>query len=123
MIEQARRTNDYKADWVVEKIKNEALIFEKENGREAVISCMGLAFKPNIDDLRESPALYISENLNHSLSVVVVEPNISTHDSLQLVSYKQGLQADICVYLVDHSQFSKLKLKDGDLDFCGLKGI
>ena len=123
MIEQARRTNDYKADWVVEKIKNQALQFEKENGRVPVIACMGLAFKPDIDDLRESPALYISENLNHSLNVVVVEPNISIHDSLQLVSYKQGLQADICVYLVAHSQFSKLKLKGDDLDFCGLKGV
>jgi UDP-N-acetyl-D-mannosaminuronic acid dehydrogenase len=123
MIEQARRTNDYKADWVVEKIKNKALQFEKDNGRVPAIACMGLAFKSDIDDLRESPALYISENLNHSLNIVVVEPNISTHDSLQLVPYKQGLQADICVYLVAHSQFSKLKLKDGDLDFCGLKGV
>jgi len=123
IIEQARRTNDYKSDWVIEKIKNHTLQFEEDNGRAPTIACMGLAFKPDIDDLRESPALYISENLNHSLSVVVVEPNISTHDTLQLVSYKQGLQADICVYLVAHSQFSKLKLKSGDLDFCGLKGI
>ena len=122
MIEQARRTNDYKSDWVVEKIKNTALKFEKNNGSKPTIACMGLAFKPDIDDLRESPALYISESLSKLFDVVVVEPNISTYDSLQLVSYEQGLQADICVYLVTHSQFSKLKLKDGDLDFCGLKG-
>jgi UDP-N-acetyl-D-mannosaminuronic acid dehydrogenase len=121
MIEQARRTNDYKADWVVEKIKNKALQFEKNNKRVPIIACMGLAFKPDIDDLRESPALYISENLSHSLNVVAVEPNIASHDSLQLVPYEQGLQADICVYLVAHSQFNRLKLKSGDLDFCGLK--
>lgn len=121
IIEQARRVNDHKADWVIEKIKNHAIQFEKDNGKVPVIACMGLTFKPDIDDLRESPALYISENLNNSFGVVVVEPNISTHDTLQLVSYEQGLQADICVYLVAHSQFSKSKLKSGDLDFCELK--
>jgi UDP-N-acetyl-D-mannosaminuronic acid dehydrogenase len=120
MIEQARRTNDYKADWVVEKIKYQALLFEKENGRIPTIACMGLAFKPDIDDLRESPALYISENLNHSLNIVVVEPNIETHSSLRLVSYKQGLLADICVYLVSHIQFSVNNIKENDLDFCGI---
>jgi UDP-N-acetyl-D-mannosaminuronic acid dehydrogenase len=123
MIEQARRTNDYKADWVIEKIKNQALQFEKDNERTPLIACMGLAFKPDIDDLRESPALYISENLSPSLSIVVVEPNIETHNSFKLVSYEQGLQADICVYLVAHSQFDILKLKVGDLDFCGLKTV
>ena len=123
MIEQARRTNDYKADWAIEKIKNQALQFEKDNGIAPTIACMGLAFKPNIDDLRESPALYISENLSHSLNVVVVEPNIGTHDSLRLVPYKQGLQADICIYLVAHRQFDRLKLKSVDLDFCGLKEV
>ena len=123
MIEQARRTNDYKADWAIEKIKNQALQFEKDNGIAPTIACMGLAFKPNIDDLRESPALYISENLSHSLNVVVVEPNIETHDSLRLVPYKQGLQADICIYLVAHRQFDRLKLKSVDLDFCGLKEV
>jgi UDP-N-acetyl-D-mannosaminuronic acid dehydrogenase len=121
MIEQARRTNDYKADWVVEKIKNEALIFEKENGREATITCMGLVFKPNIDDLRESPALYISEKLSHSLNIVVVEPNIKLHHSLQLVTYLEGLKSDICVYLVAHNQFDADNIKENDLDFCGIK--
>jgi len=123
MIEQARRTNDYKADWVIEKIKNHTLQFEKDNGRVPEIACMGLAFKPDIDDLRESPALYIAKNLSFLSNIVVVEPNIATYNSFKLVSYEQGLKADICVYLVAHSQFSKLKLKSSDLDFCGLKGI
>ena len=121
MVEQARRTNDYKADWVVEKIFNSALKFERNNGFKPTIACMGLAFKPDINDLRESPALYISKKISHSLNVVVVEPNIAAHDSLHLVPYKQGLQADICVYLVAHNQFDKLQLKAVDLDFCGLK--
>ena len=123
IVEQARRTNDFKPDWVVEKIKNQALKFEKDHRRMPKIACMGLAYKPDIDDLRESPALYIAENLSSSFDIVVVEPNIATHDFLNLVSYEQGLQADICVYLVAHSQFDILELKDGDLDFCGLKEL
>jgi UDP-N-acetyl-D-mannosaminuronic acid dehydrogenase len=121
MIEQARRTNDYKADWVIEKIKNQSLQFEKENGIAPTIACMGLAFKPNIDDLRESPALYISEKLNYLLNIVVVEPNIEAHDFLQLVPYLEGLKADICIYLVAHNQFDIDNVKENDLDFCGLK--
>jgi UDP-N-acetyl-D-mannosaminuronic acid dehydrogenase len=121
MIEQARRTNDYKADWVVEKIKNQVLQFEKDHGRLPTISCMGLTFKPNIDDLRESPALYIAEKLSHSLDIKVVEPNIESHHFLQLIPYLEGLKADICIYLVDHNQFDIGNVKEKDLDFCGLK--
>ena len=82
---------------------------------------MGLAFKPDIDDLRESPALYISEKLNHSLNIVAVEPNIESHHFLQLVPYLEGLKADICIYLVAHDQFDVNNIKENDLDFCGLK--
>jgi UDP-N-acetyl-D-mannosaminuronic acid dehydrogenase len=121
MVEQARRTNDYKAVWVVEKIKNQVLQFEKENGKMPTVTCMGLAFKPNIDDLRESPALYISESLSKLFDVVVVEPNIEEHYSLQLMPYSEGLKSDICVYLVAHSQFNVDNIKENDLDFCGVK--
>jgi len=58
LIKTSREVNNYKTEWVIEKIKNAALSFEAENGRKAKIACMGLAFKPDIDDLRESPALY-----------------------------------------------------------------
>jgi len=120
MIEQARRTNDYKADWVVEKIKEQALIFEKECGRRAAISCMGLAFKPDIDDLRESPALYIAQELNKVLDIVAVEPNIQEHKKLKLVNLEDGVMSDICVYLVFHSEFINIDLNKWDLDFCGI---
>jgi UDP-N-acetyl-D-mannosaminuronic acid dehydrogenase len=121
MIEQARRTNDYKADWVVEKIKDEALIFEKDNGRKATIACMGLAFKPNIDDLRESPALYITQKLSdEGFKVLAVEPNIYSHESLNIVSLEIGLESDICAYLVAHSEFHYYHVRESDLDFCGL---
>jgi len=59
MIKQARLTNIYKREWVIGKIKMAADDFKKKNKRAAVIACMGLAYKPDIDDLRESPALEI----------------------------------------------------------------
>ena len=120
LIEQARRTNDYKADWVIEKVKNKALEFELKEGRKPIIACMGLAFKPDIDDLRESPALFIAESLNKEFSVVAVEPNIESHNSLKLVSLDNLEQADIKVYLVKHKQFANHKIGCNDLDFCGI---
>jgi len=121
LIEQARRTNDLKPDWVVQKIKEHVLAFKKDFGRMPNLSCMGLTYKPDTDDLRESPALYIAEELNSSFDITVVEPNIKLHASLNLVTYEQGLQADVCIYLVAHSEFGVLELKDRDLDFCGLQ--
>jgi UDP-N-acetyl-D-mannosaminuronic acid dehydrogenase len=119
MVEQARRTNDYKADWVVEKIKNHSLKFEKDNGRVPTIVCMGLAFKPDIDDLRESPALYIAKELAKTIDIKVVEPNIKSYKDLELIDLEDGLGMDICIYLVAHEQFKGVNIKENDLDFCG----
>jgi UDP-N-acetyl-D-mannosaminuronic acid dehydrogenase len=120
MVEQARRTNDYKAEWVISKIKDNAINFEKKHGRKPIIACMGLAFKADIDDLRQSPALHIALELNKELNVVVVEPNISKFSILDLVSLEIGLESDICVYLVPHTVFKKVKIKNADLNFCGM---
>jgi UDP-N-acetyl-D-mannosaminuronic acid dehydrogenase len=122
MIEQARRTNDYKADWVVEKIKNKILQFEKDNGRTPTVVCMGLAFKPDIDDLRESPALYIVQELKKSINLKVVEPNIKSYKNLDVIELREGLNMDICIYLVAHRQFKKCNIKKSDLVFCGSIG-
>ena len=119
MIEQARRTNDRKADWVVGKVKEQVVKFEKEKGRVPTIACMGLAFKPDIDDLRESPALYIAQELGKDIDIKVVEPNIKAYKDLELIELKEGLGMDICIYLVAHNQFKGVNIKDDDLDFCG----
>ncbi len=121
MIRTAREVNNYKTEWVIEKIKNAALKFENENGRKAKIACMGLAFKPNIDDLRESPALYIARRLKaDSLHVMAVEPNIESHEEFEIVDYNEAIeQADIVTFLVAHKEFKSLHVKS-DLDFCGV---
>ena len=117
LIEQARRTNDHKANWVIGKVKSAVLSYKKKHGKNPTIACMGLAFKPDIDDLRESPALYIAQELSKILDVVVVEPNINKHDSLRLVETDIGIQSDICVYLVSHIGFKSLHVKNEDLTF------
>ncbi len=121
MIRTAREINTYKTEWAIEKIKNAALKFENEKGRKAKVACMGLAFKPDIDDLRESPALYITKRLiADGLNVLAVEPNISEHKELTVVNYEDALkQADIITFLVSHKEFKDLNLQT-DLDFCGV---
>ncbi len=121
MIRTAREVNTYKTEWAIEKIKNAALTFEKENGRKAKIACMGLAFKPDIDDLRESPALYITRRLiADGLDVLAVEPNIEAFKEFEIVEYKEALEkADIVTFLVAHKEFKNLDIAT-DLDFCGV---
>lgn len=121
MIRTAREVNTYKTEWVIEKIKNAALKFENENGRKAKVACMGLAFKPDIDDLRESPALYIARRLkSDGLEILAVEPNIESHKEFEIVDYKDAMeQADIVTFLVAHKEFKNLDIETY-LDFCGV---
>jgi UDP-N-acetyl-D-mannosaminuronic acid dehydrogenase len=121
MIRTAREVNTYKTEWAIEKIKNSALNFEKENGRKAKIACMGLAFKPDIDDLREAPAMYITKRLiADGFDVLAVEPNIESYDEFEIVDYKDAIEkADIVTFLVGHKEFKDLGVKT-DLDFCGV---
>ncbi|WP_038249447.1 UDP-N-acetyl-D-mannosamine dehydrogenase [Ghiorsea bivora] len=123
MIEQARRTNDYKADWVIEKVKNAALVFEAKNNKKPVVACMGLAFKPDIDDLRESPALYITKGLiQEGLDVLAVEPNIENHKDLDITAPNLAVEkADIIVCLVAHKGFDDFDVLTKEVfDFCGV---
>jgi UDP-N-acetyl-D-mannosaminuronic acid dehydrogenase len=126
MIRTAREVNTYKTEWTIEKIKNTALEFEKANGRKAKVACMGLAFKPDIDDLRESPALYITRRLiSDGLDVLAVEPNVENFSEFDIVDYREALaQADVITFLVAHKEFKDLSTIDyrlsTDLDFCGV---
>lgn len=120
IIRQARETNNYKTEWVIEKIRSAAYKFQAENGRKAIIACMGLAFKPDIDDLRESPAVRVADVLQKDgLDVLCVEPNIDAHRQFKLVSVDEALQqADVITWLVSHREFKTKKGRVG-IDFCG----
>jgi len=127
MIGTAREVNNYKSFWCAEKIQNEKLQFELKHSRKPKTALMGLAFKPNIDDLRESPAKYIAQKVlqnSNNEEHFIVEPNIESHSIYKLTDYKNAInQADIIVFLVAHKEFVNLQI-DKDkliLDFCGVK--
>ena len=124
IIRTAREINNYKTEWVIEKIKNAALKFELENNKKPKIACMGLAFKPNIDDLRESPALYVTQSLiNQGYKVLPVEPNIETHEHLSIYSIDEIIkQADIIVYLVAHKEFG-LTVDNSNINVLNFVGL
>ncbi len=125
LIKTAREVNDYKSQWVIEKVENEVLRFEKIEGKSPKVACMGLAFKPDIDDLRESPALYITRSLiARGVEVLAVEPNIEEFSEFEIVDYKKAIEeADIIVFLVAHSEFKEIEIaKDKRvLSFCKLE--
>lgn len=127
IIAQARNINNYKSEWCVEKAKNAILSVELEYGKKPQVALMGLAFKPNIDDLRESPAMKIAKHLVAEMPDVkfnIVEPNISSHPDFDIVDFQTAFeQSDIVVYLTAHKQFFMLPQEANDkliLDFCGV---
>ena len=126
IIGKAREINNYKSFWCAEKVQTAKLQFELQQGRKPSIAIMGLAFKPNIDDLRESPAKYIAQKVLQNANneeYFIVEPNIHEHKVFKLTSYQDAAEkADIIVFLVAHKEFKTLKLKKDKmvLDFCGV---
>ena len=126
IIATAREINNYKSFWCAEKVQNEMLKFELKNGRKPCVAMMGLAFKPNIDDLRESPSKHIVMKViqdTGNANILVVEPNVETHNVFKLTDYKKAYEkADIVVMLTAHDPFKTLPYDDNKiiLDFCGI---
>ena len=126
IIGTARDVNNYKSFWCAEKIQNEILNFELKHGRKAKIALMGLSFKANIDDLRQSPALYIVQKIiqnSNNEEHFIVEPNIESHPVYKLTDFRKAAEkAEIIVFLVAHKEFQKIRLGNDKiiLDFCGV---
>lgn len=119
LIRTAREVNDGKPQWVIERVKAAVADCLSETDRrasEVTLACFGLSFKPNIDDLRESPAMSIAATLAdwHSGDTLIVEPNIHVLPkklaaTSELVSLENALEkADVLVLLVDHKQFKAI---------------
>ncbi|MBR0244306.1 MAG: UDP-N-acetyl-D-mannosamine dehydrogenase [Bacteroidaceae bacterium] len=127
MIATAREVNNGKADWCATKVENTILRFRLDNHRKPVVALMGLAFKPNIDDLRESPSMQIVRTITGKAAddaeLLVVEPNIHEHKDFRLTDYREAYErADIVVFLTAHTPFRSLEWSDEKviLDFCGI---
>lgn len=131
IIATARQINNGKADWVADRIENAILRFRVANpGRKPVVALMGLAFKPDIDDLRESPARYIVKKVmkhNPDTDYIIVEPFVESHPDYTLSDKNNAWQkADIVAFLTAHSCFKVLDRNDERresrkiLDFAGV---
>lgn len=126
IIAAAREINNYKAEWCAEKIINAMLTFELEHGRKPTVAMMGVAFKPDIDDLRESPAKAIISKVMqrcNNAPILVVEPNVAEHHVFKLSPYDEAYEkADIVAFLTAHTPFKSLPWRDDKviLDFCGI---
>ena len=97
-----------------------------KNGRKPKLALLGLAFKPNVDDLRESPANVIVKitikNINDEL-YFIVEPNIKNHIEYKITELNKAVnEADIIAILVGHDEFKSLNFDENKilLDFCGI---
>lgn len=129
IIRTAREVNNHKTEWAINQIKIAVADASARTGRKPKVACFGLAFKPDIDDLRESPAVHIaSQLLAQGFDVIAVEPNIETHDLFTLVSLNEALAtADVFAVLVKHRNFLDGSVKEtlsdrGAVDFCGVLG-
>jgi UDP-N-acetyl-D-mannosaminuronic acid dehydrogenase len=110
LIKTAREVNDSKPAWVIDKVKQCA-----DKLKQPKIACLGLAFKADIDDLRESPSAQIVRQLigEDIGELFICEPNITYSDEFHLTSIEQAIKnADIILVLVDHSEFKKITLSD-----------
>ena len=109
--------NDAKPQWVIDQVKIKIVEFLQANPNKTIqdvtIACYGLAFKPDIDDLRESPSLEITKQLaQQGLNILAIEPNIDSlpvnmPSNIQLIQLEEKNQADIHLILVEHKEFKK----------------
>ncbi|MES2211602.1 MAG: nucleotide sugar dehydrogenase, partial [Pseudomonadota bacterium] len=127
LIRTGREVNNFKTEWVIDQIEIAIADISTKTGAKPKVACLGLAFKADIDDLRESPAVHVAMTLkSNGHDLVVVEPNIQAHESFELRTLDHALKtADLIVVLVKHRQFVELGKngvlrKPNVIDFCGV---
>lgn len=126
IIASAREINNYKASWCAQKLVKAILGFEHEHGRKPVVAMMGMAFKADIDDLRESPAVSILQEVEQASTgaeILVVEPYVQAHAKYTLTPYADAYdRCDIVAFLTAHSPFKALPYREDKLilDYCGI---
>ena len=127
LIHTARKVNNYKTEWVISKIKKalERKKYSKKN-KKIKIACLGLTYKPDVDDLRESRALKIAKTLKkEGFNIAGVDPNVRINVGFSMLNLSEAIKwADVVCILVKHRQFLNLKMKRklmkcDILDFCG----
>lgn len=127
LIRMAREVNNHKTHWVVTRVRAEVARLEGELGKKPRVGCYGLAFKPDVDDLRESPAVEIAQSLlSCGVDIVAVEPNAAEHATIPLAPMDDVTrECDLLVFLVRHREFRALAQsgalgRKAVLDFCGV---
>lgn len=131
LIAQAREINNDKAVWCADKLENAILRFRADHpGVRPKVALMGVAFKPDIDDLRESPARFIIDRVmkrNPEADFLIVEPNVSKIEDLDLTDMQKAWEeGDITAFLTAHKPFKTLDREDCRkdrrqiLDFAGV---
>ena len=127
IIRSAREINDHKPEWILGKVNLAAAeILEKHPNKRVKVVCLGLAFKPDIDDLRESPAVSITNKLSLlNFQVLAVEPHIEAlpnkikGSNIRLASMEEALaDADIVCVLVKHTKFTQYAEAIKKIPYC-----
>lgn len=127
IIKTAREQNLYKTDWCIKKIKDEINFVSKKLKKEKIsVALMGLSYKQNVSDFRESPSLYIGKKIYEEgiADIFFVEPYVKNLENFVLTKLKNAYdESDLVVWLVPHEEFKKVEKNPDkfELDFCGIR--
>ena len=123
LIQTSRKINDNKTEWVFNRVCNEINQLKNKLNRDPKVGCFGITYKPDTDDLRESPALKIVNKLSKIYDdILICEPNIDSYKKLKIYKTDYILKnSDLLIFLVSHKEFRKIQTHNKKvMDFCGL---